>query len=112
MIKSMIKNINNYYPQTLFAILVLITGSLQVSADSRTQAIKKLVDKTMTEFQVPGVAIGIIKEGEVLLAKGYGTADLATGHAVNQDTIFKIASNTKAFTAASLAILVDQGKLN
>ncbi|MCP4272675.1 MAG: serine hydrolase [Gammaproteobacteria bacterium] len=106
------KRINKYYPQTLFAILVLITGSLQVSADSRTQAIQKLVDKTMTTFQVPGVAIGIIKDGEVVLAKGYGTADLATGDAVNQDTIFKIASNSKAFTAASLAILVDQGKLD
>ena len=60
----MIKRINNYYPQTLFVILTLITGSLQVSADSQTKAIQDLVDNTMSTFQVPGVAIGIIKEGE------------------------------------------------
>ena len=112
MIKSMIKRMSNNYSQTLFVIFTLITGSLQVSADSQSKAIQKLVDKTMSTFQVPGVAIGIIKEGEIVLAKGYGTADLATGNAVNQDTIFKIASNSKAFTAASLAILVDQGKLD
>ncbi|MCP4411664.1 MAG: serine hydrolase [Gammaproteobacteria bacterium] len=112
MIKSMIKRINKYYPQSLFAILTLIAGSLQVSAESYAKAIEDLVEKTMTTFQVPGVAIGIIKDGEVILAKGFGTADLATGDAVNQDTIFKIASNSKAFTAASLAILVDQGKLD
>jgi len=112
MIKSMNKRINKYYPQALLIVFAVIAGSLNISADSHAEAIQKLVDKTMTAFQIPGVAIGIIKDGEVVLAKGYGTADLGTGNTVNQNTIFKIASNSKAFTAASLAILVDQGKLD
>ena len=70
-----------------------------------------LVKKAMTEFEVPGVAIGVIKDNQLVHLKGYGIANIDIGNKVNEDTVFKIASNSKAFTAASLAILVEQGKL-
>lgn len=70
-----------------------------------------LVQKTMETFNVPGIAVGIIKDGEVVLAKGYGVADIHTNEKVNADTNFGIASNSKVFTTAALALLVDQGKI-
>jgi CubicO group peptidase (beta-lactamase class C family) len=65
----------------------------------------------MQHFQVPGVAIGIVQNKQVIKAQGYGVKTLGSPLAVDADTIFKIASNTKAFTAAALAILADEGKL-
>jgi len=85
---------------------------MSLSANPNAQSIEDLVKKAMQTFQVPGVAIGIIKHGKIIHQQGYGIANLDTGSPVDENTIFKIASNSKAFTAAALAILVDQGKLN
>jgi len=93
----------------LSLLLVMPTGYL---ATPGSAAIDQLVKKAMQTFQVPGVAVGIIKNGKVIHSRGYGLANINTEEEVNQDTIFKIASNSKAFTAAALAILVDQGKLD
>lgn len=76
------------------------------------QTLDQMIKRTMQRFQVPGVAIGIVQNGKVIHLKGYGKANIDLNNEVNQDTIFKIASNSKAFTTAALAILVDQGKLN
>lgn len=70
-----------------------------------------VVEHTLKEFNVPGIAVGIIKDGQLVLAKGYGVRRLGDPAPVTADTLFGVASNTKAFTAASLAMLVDQGKL-
>src|SRR5262249_27017571 len=64
------------------------------------------------EFSVPGLAIGIVKDGRLVFAKGYGVRELGQKAPVDADTLFAIGSNTKAFTSASLAILVDEGKLH
>lgn len=72
----------------------------------------KYISKALNDFDVPGVAIGIIKNGEVTFAKGYGYRNTETKEPVNTKTIFGIASCTKAFTAASVGILVDKDKLN
>jgi CubicO group peptidase (beta-lactamase class C family) len=65
----------------------------------------------MKTFDVPGVAVAVVHNGEVALAKGYGVRRMGEPAAVDAHTLFGIASNSKAFTAASLAILVDEGKL-
>lgn len=70
------------------------------------------INQIMQAFKVPGAAIGIVHKGEVIAAKGFGVKTLGKGELVDGDSIFKIASNTKAFTAAALAILVDEGKIN
>ena len=89
----------------LFITLIL---TVQTGRASDTIAIDDYVARVQETFNIPGVAIGVIKGGEVVHMKGYGTADIETGKPVDEFTIFKIASNSKAFTSAGLAILVDQ----
>ena len=69
------------------------------------------VASAMKAFDAPGAAIAIVKDGKVVFAKGYGVRKLGSPAPIDAHTLFQIASNTKAFTTASLAMLVDEGKL-
>jgi CubicO group peptidase (beta-lactamase class C family) len=73
--------------------------------------IDSLVERTRKAFDVPGIAVGVIKDGKLVHAKGYGVRSLASRLPVDENTLFGIASNTKAFTVAALGILIDEGKL-
>ncbi|MEO6904763.1 MAG: serine hydrolase [Ginsengibacter sp.] len=74
--------------------------------------IDALVEKTIKTFDVPGIAVAVVKDGKIIHEKGYGVTSLNTMEKVNEHTRFGIASNSKAFTVAALGILVDEGKLN
>ena len=76
------------------------------------QAIDQQVARAMRTFQVPGMAVAIVKDGRQVFAKGYGVREAGKPARVDADTVFQIGSNTKAFTTAALAILVDEGKLH
>lgn len=65
----------------------------------------------MADHGVPGMAIAVVKDGAVVLARGYGVRELGKPAPVDDQTLFGIASNTKAFTATALALLVEEGKL-
>jgi len=69
------------------------------------------VERVIKAFDVPGVAVAIVKDGRVVLAKGYGVRTLGKPDRVDADTRFGIASNTKLFTASAIAMLVEAGKL-
>jgi CubicO group peptidase (beta-lactamase class C family) len=69
------------------------------------------VEGVRRQFDVPGIAVAIVKDGQVVLERGYGPRALGKPEPVDAHTLFAIASNTKAFTAASLSILADDGKL-
>lgn len=69
------------------------------------------VARVLATFNTPGAAIGIVRDGRVVLARGFGVRRLGSPDAVDERTIFQIASNTKAFTAATLALLVDENRL-
>jgi len=69
------------------------------------------VERVMKEFDVPGIAIAVVKDGKVVATQGFGVRKRGEPARVDGQTIFEIASNSKAFTAAALAMLVDQGKL-
>ena len=69
------------------------------------------VERVMKQFDVPGIAIAIVKDGQVLAAQGFGVRKLGAPDKVDAKTLFEVASNSKAFTAAALAMLVDEGKL-
>ena len=73
--------------------------------------IDALVEKTLTTFDVPGIAVAIVKDGKVIHEKGYGVRSLKSGSKVDANTLFGIASNSKAFTTAALGMLIDEGKL-
>ena len=65
----------------------------------------------MKTFDVPGVAVAVVHDGSVVLAKGYGVRKMGEPARVDEHTLFGIASNSKAFTTAALAMLVDEGKI-
>ncbi|MGO4331605.1 serine hydrolase [Cupriavidus sp. 2TAF22] len=71
-----------------------------------------LVEASMNEWRVPGVAVAVIRDGEILLSKGYGVRDTDTGLPVTEDTQFLLCSLTKSFTAAGLGLLVDERRLD
>jgi CubicO group peptidase (beta-lactamase class C family) len=73
--------------------------------------IDALVERTLKTFDVPGIAVAVVKDGKIIHEKGYGVASLNTMQKMNEHTRFGIASNSKAFTVAALGILVDEGKL-
>ncbi len=98
-----------------FLLLALITGSAaslaQESIDGRLKAVDDYARKVASDWQVPGFAISVVKDDRVIFAKGYGVREMGKADAVDENTLFAIASNSKAVTAAALAILVDEGKI-
>ncbi len=98
-----------------FLALRLLSASAQtappVAAPLDVAAVDAVVARTLKAFDVPGMAVAVVKDGQVVMAKGYGVRSLATKEPVDANTLFGIASNTKAFTTAALGLLVDEGKL-
>ncbi len=91
-------------------IFVFSISILQAQVITSLQ-IDSLVSLTLKTFDVPGIAVAVVKDGKVVHAKGYGVRSLNTKLPVDENTLFGIASNSKAFTSAALGMLVDEGKL-
>jgi CubicO group peptidase (beta-lactamase class C family) len=70
------------------------------------------VNAALKDWQIPGVSVCVVKDGKVVLMKGYGVTDLETGEKVDENTLFMIGSNSKAFTATALAMLDAEKKLS
>jgi len=70
------------------------------------------VQKAMNDWKVPGVAVCIVKDGKAVVMKGYGVKEIGTNDKVDENTLFMIGSNTKAFTATALAMLDADKKLS
>lgn len=96
---------------SLLAISVLLLGNSLFSQPISPAQIDSLTEKVRAAFDVPGIAVAVIKDGKILHAKGYGVRTLGKPERVDANTLFGIASNSKAFTAAALGMLVDEGKL-
>lgn len=92
-------------------LLLVLTGFTGFAQITETE-VDVLVERTLKTFNVPGIAVGIVKDGKLVLAKGYGVTNIKTGQKVDSNTLFGIASNSKSFTTAALAILIDEGKIN
>ena len=96
-------------------IFILLVFPFLVSAQTLDEKLKEIdtyANTVMATWHGPGMAIAIVKDDKAVLTKGYGVRELGKPDKVDENTLFAIASNTKAFTTASLAILVDEGKLN
>ena len=72
----------------------------------------QFVEESRRAADVPGLAIGIVRDGVMISAQGFGVREIARDSPVTPETIFPICSATKAFTTTALAMLVDEGKLN
>lgn len=94
----------------IFFTVFLFYG-LSAFTQINAEQIDSIVEKSMDTFNVPGVAVAVIKDGETIVKKGYGVRSIKTKEPVNNQTLFGIASHTKAFTSAALAKLVDEEKI-
>jgi CubicO group peptidase (beta-lactamase class C family) len=98
------------------AALALISAAPPASAQAPPGTappadLDQYVARAMKAFGAPGLSLAIVQNGRTVLAKGYGVRSIATRAPVTADTAFPIGSETKAFTSAALAMLVDEGKL-
>lgn len=75
------------------------------------QKIDRDLQKMLSDWESPGLAVAIVKDDSVIFSKGYGLRELGKPELVDEHTLFAVGSQTKSFTAAALAILVDEGKL-
>jgi CubicO group peptidase (beta-lactamase class C family) len=96
----------------LAVLLVLLCASPALAQNTPPADLDAYVARAMKTFDVPGLCVAIIKDGKTLLAKGYGVRKLGDATPVDADTLFGIGSNTKAFTTAALATLVDAGQIS
>ncbi len=76
-----------------------------------SKQIDSVVEKTLTTFDVPGISVAVLKDGKLIHAKGYGVRSIKTNLKADENTLFGVASNTKAMTAALLGMLVDEKKV-
>jgi CubicO group peptidase (beta-lactamase class C family) len=93
-----------------FFLLLCLLGQVNAQVLTSTQ-VDSIVEKVRKTFDVPGIAVAIIKDDKIIHSKGYGLRSLNGTQKVDENTLFGIASNSKAFTCAALAILVDEGKI-
>lgn len=100
-------------------LIAILTAALITAAPARAQKeparppadLDAYVARVMQRFEVPGLALAVVKDGRVVLTKGYGVRKLGDPARVDSRTLFAIASNTKAFTATALGLLVEEGRL-
>jgi CubicO group peptidase (beta-lactamase class C family) len=94
------------------ASLLVSSVWAQSSSSAPPPDLDAYVAASMKIFEVPGMTVAIVKDGKIVVAKGYGVRKLGDPTPVDEFTMFGIGSNTKAFTTAALATLVDEGKLS
>jgi len=84
--------------------------ALESKADQR-QALEEMIQELMEQWNVPGVGLGVVHQGETLIAEGFGFADYEEQIPATKDTLFAIGSATKAFTTAAVALMAEEGHL-
>ena len=95
----------------LAAIVIFSARSFCQSSRFQTEKLDSFIAKAMTDWNLMGLAIAIVKSDSVLLAKGYGYRDYMNKLSVNENTIFPIASCSKTFTTALMGIAEKDGKI-
>lgn len=98
---------------TLILLFIVSLSSFTLrSWASPVDAARQAAQQSLDAFNIPGLAVLVVQDGKVLLAEGFGVRDIGNNQPVTADTVFGIASNTKAFTTAALARLVSEAKLD
>lgn len=103
----------SYFKPRFLTLLLLSLSTFHAIAQQLILPpdLDQYVSTVQKTFNVPGLSIGVVKDGKIVLAKGYGLRRLDDPTPVDENTLFNIASNSKAFTATALAILVEDGKI-
>jgi CubicO group peptidase (beta-lactamase class C family) len=92
-------------------VMVSVATPVHAAGFFDRRAVDAAFDDTFQRYGLPGLAVGIVVDGEVVYVRTGGELAAGSGQAVDADTLFKVASNTKSMTTALLARLVDQGRL-
>lgn len=95
----------------VFLLLFLTTAAAQAQRLD-PDAVDKIVATTMAKWQIPGAAVAIVKDDKIVYAKGFGVRSVGGSEKVTENTAFGIGSNSKAFTSATMAVLVDEKKMD
>ena len=98
-------------PRFLFILCFLAITQITIAQPS-ANSLDTYFQRVHQDWDIPGISVGIIKDGKVVLSKGYGVLKKGKVQRADGASLYAIASNTKAFIATSIAILVDEGKLN
>ena len=97
----------------LLSILFLFTLAMSQGQKNKNVAqLDAMIVQGMQDWKVPGLATIVVKDGEVVFQKTYGVKNLTTKEPVNENTLFNMASTTKAIVAIAMGMLVDEGKLD
>ncbi len=102
------------YKKILIVLLfsLVLTSSVFAQYKSQNKKLDAMITKGMKDWKIPGLAAVVVKDGEVVFHKTYGVKDMDTKEAVDENTLFNMASTTKAMIAISIGILVDRGKVD
>ena len=96
---------------TLLFLLLLPVFVFAQDYGAKLSEIDAYAQKVREDWRIPGMAIAIVKDDKVIFQKGYGVRDIGRPEPVDENTLFAVASNSKAFTTAGLAILIDEKKI-
>ena len=96
----------------LILSLFLLSAAVPASAQDQLAAYDRFMTDLLQRYHLPGGALAVSRDGRLLLAKGYGFADREHNRPVEADSLFRIASISKPFTAVAILRLVEQGKLH
>ena len=95
-----------------YLTFIAFLTSLSFHAQIQDAKLDQLIKETLARFDVPGISVGVLKDGAVVYSKGHGVRSLTTKKDMNENTLVGVASNSKGFTCFALAMMIDQGKLN
>lgn len=96
----------------LFVLLGLIFPDLvKTQSAEQLEALDLYFETSLSKWNVPGMAVAIVKDDQIIFEKGYGFRNLESGEKADENTLFAVASNTKAFTASALAKLVEEKRI-
>jgi CubicO group peptidase (beta-lactamase class C family) len=93
-----------------FLFISLIISAQSVIPSFIEDSLDSYVERALIDWQIPGIAVLVVKDGKVVVEKGFGYLEAGKPEKVNENTLFMIASNTKAFTGTALAKLEQEGK--
>jgi len=107
-------NFNKIFFFFIFCILILPNELLSQNSEitKRLTGLDEFIETAMKDWDIPGLAVAIVKEDKIIYSKGFGYRDIKNNLKVTNRTLFPIASCTKAFTATALGILSDEGRFN
>ena len=96
----------------IILLLALCKGPDQLSAEQVSQdAVDTVILREMKQQHIPGISVAVLRNGELIKARGYGLASVELGVSASKDTEYEIASVTKPFTAEAILLLAEEGKL-